>query len=115
MNTNHPIPDVFTWTHAWLPYVCSDCACVRVVAMGDLPTKVTRMISLTQIHRKMGAALGWYLWKHDSDPSWVCGTCMSHRVLDAVLQSRAGHWGLRHMVDKAADWRVGMLMIGEVR
>jgi hypothetical protein len=115
MNTNHAIPDVFSWTHAWLPYVCSDCSCVRVVAMGDLPNRVTHKISLAQFHRKIGAALGWYLIKHDTDPTWICGTCYGHRVIDSVMQSRAGHWDLRRLVDKAADWRSSMLMIGDVR
>ena len=112
MNTNQAIPDVFAWSHAWLPYVCSDCAIVRVVAMGDLPNRITHKISLATFHRKIGAALGWYLLRHDSDPTWTCGDCFGHRVIDALMQARAGHHGLRNIVDKAADWRASMLLIG---
>jgi hypothetical protein len=108
-----PIPDVFGWTFAWLPYVCSDCACTRVVAMGQLPDKITKRVNLGKFHRTIGAVLGWYLLKHKTDPTWVCADCFGSRVLDAVLQARAGHWGLRRLVDEAADWRVDVMAIKE--
>jgi hypothetical protein len=109
-----PIPDVFAWSFSWLPYTCSDCASTRVVAIGEFPTKVTRKTSLSSVHRKIGAALGWYLLKHESDPTWVCSTCYGHRVIDSVMKSRVGQWDPRRVVDRAADWRTSMLAIGEV-